>query len=626
MLLRVLLYGQSAKNNPLKGMVKKMSGILEAAAGATVPVLCVMIFASGGYFAALLRLYPFRRPCRLARVFFPAGRGLRDNLSSLKAMTLALAGTLGVGNIVGVASALVEGGRGALFWMWVSALFAAVVKYAEIVAAVRTRRCETIPGEGRVYHGGAMYYIKNRHAASLFAVLIIFGSFFIGNILQVKAAGEAVGTVFGVPEIYTSSLIAFVCCIILVGGGKRISGFTAVLIPLLALCYIGASLYIICREASALPSALASVLRDAVSPASVGIGGAGCTMWSAMRYGITRGLFSSEAGCGSAPIAHAEAHCHSPAEQGCYGIFEVFADTSLLCTLSALVIILSPDTALSAGGDYGTGIDLVIAAFSARLGSTAGLFISVSVALFALAALVCWAHYATEAIGYLRRCIRHEKERGESNTPTSRGIKGTLTPRDVKSTFAPHGTNRTLAPHGTKLPPDTGAADGVKYSLAAESSNNTKHGESYSGTCDKARNGAYGSRKKLLPRADAVYILIYCTAAALSVRISGSVIWSLADLSLAAMTIINLIALIPERKQIAALTFRVFSRRRYKRLYRDNETAAARKSPMGTAAAHKNSTAAAAASRNTASAAASHTENTRFEQRRVLCAHSEKNG
>ena len=599
-----------------------MSGILEAAAGATVPVLCVMIFASGGYFAALLRLYPFRRPCRLARVFFPAGRGLRDNLSSLKAMTLALAGTLGVGNIVGVASALVEGGRGALFWMWVSALFAAVVKYAEIVAAVRTRRCETIPGEGRVYHGGAMYYIKNRHAASLFAVLIIFGSFFIGNILQVKAAGEAVGTVFGVPEIYTSSLIAFVCCIILVGGGKRISGFTAVLIPLLALCYIGASLYIICREASALPSALASVLRDAVSPASVGIGGAGCTMWSAMRYGITRGLFSSEAGCGSAPIAHAEAHCHSPAEQGCYGIFEVFADTSLLCTLSALVIILTPDTALSAGGDYGTGIDLVIAAFSARLGSTAGLFISVSVALFALAALVCWAHYATEAIGYLRRCIRHEKERGESNTHTSRGIKGTLTPRDVKSTFAPHGTNRALAPHGIKLPLDTGTADIAKHNEAPVGTRCS----ACIGTCDEARNGAYGRRKKLLPRTDAVYILVYCSAAALSVKISGSVIWSLADLSLAAMTIINLIALIPERKQIAALTFRVFSRRRYRRLYRDNETAAARKSPMGTAAAHKNSTAAAAASRNTASAAASHTENTRFEQRFVLCAHSEKNG
>ena len=467
-----------------------------------------------------------------------------------------------------------------------------------------------------------MYYIKNRHAASIFAVLIIFGSFFIGNILQVKAAGEAVGTVFGVPEIYTSSLIAFVCCIILVGGGKRISGFTAVLIPLLALCYIGASLYIICREASALPSALASVLRDAVSPASVGIGGAGCTMWSAMRYGITRGLFSSEAGCGSAPIAHAEAHCHSPAEQGCYGIFEVFADTSLLCTLSALVIILSPDTALSAGGDYGTGIDLVIAAFSARLGSTAGLFISVSVALFALAALVCWAHYATEAIGYLRRCIRHEKERGESNTPTSRGIKGTLTPRDVKSTFAPHGTNRALAPHGIKLPLDTGTADIAKH-------NEAPVGTCCSaciGTCDEARNGAYGRRKKLLPHTDAVYILVYCSAAALSVKISGSVIWSLADLSLAAMTIINLIALIPERKQIAALTFRVFSRRRYRRLYRDNETAAARKSPMGTAAAHKNSTAAAAASRNTACAAASHTENTRFEQRFVLCAHSEKNG
>ena len=196
-----------------------MSGILGWAADTTVPMLCVMIFASGGYFAVLLRLYPFRRPCKLARVFFPRGRGMRSSLSSLRAMTLALAGTLGVGNIVGVASALVEGGKGALFWMWISALFAAVVKFAEIVAAVRTRRSEFLPGTGTVYHGGAMYYIKNKIAASGFAVLVIFGSFFIGNILQVKAASEAVGNVFGVPEIYTSSLIAFICGIILVGGG-----------------------------------------------------------------------------------------------------------------------------------------------------------------------------------------------------------------------------------------------------------------------------------------------------------------------------------------------------------------------------------------------------------------------
>ena len=291
------------------------------------PWMLVLLVGTGVFLTIRLKAYPWRNLGFALRAVFQKTKGRRGSgdISPFQSLMTALAADIGTGNIVGVSTAIYIGGPGALFWMWVSALFAAVVKYAEIVAAVRTRRCETIPGEGRVYHGGAMYYIKNRHAASLFAVLIIFGSFFIGNILQVKAAGEAVGTVFGVPEIYTSSLIAFVCCIILVGGGKRISGFTAVLIPLLALCYIGASLYIICREASALPSALASVLRDAVSPASVGIGGAGCTMWSAMRYGITRGLFSSEAGCGSAPIAHAEAHCHSPAEQGCYGIFEGFA-------------------------------------------------------------------------------------------------------------------------------------------------------------------------------------------------------------------------------------------------------------------------------------------------------------
>ena len=511
-----------------------MSGILGWAADTTVPMLCVMIFASGGYFAVLLRLYPFRRPCKLARVFFPRGRGMRSSLSSLRAMTLALAGTLGVGNIVGVASALVEGGKGALFWMWISALFAAVVKFAEIVAAVRTRRSEFLPGTGTVYHGGAMYYIKNKIAASGFAVLVIFGSFFIGNILQVKAASEAVGNVFGVPEIYTSSLIAFICGMILVGGGKRISGFTAALIPLLALCYIGASLYIIISEAAALPSALAAVLRDAFSPASIGIGGTSCTMWGAMRYGITRGLFSSEAGCGSAPIAHAEAHCHSPAEQGCYGIFEVFADTSLLCTLSALVILLAPDSSLSAVGD-GTGIDLVIAAFSSRLGDTAGLFISISVAQFALATIVCWAHYATEAIGYLRRS-RHERSRKRNRADMqSDGTKS---------------QQSSEAQHGYTDPRRTGS--GKRHTSAG-----------YCGTSDTAIFPR--SRKKLLPRTDALYIAVYCSAAALSVKISGSAIWSLADLSLAAMTIINLLALLPERQQIAALTFREFSRRRYKR-------------------------------------------------------------
>ena len=479
-----------------------MNRILEGAASALVPLLCVMIFVSGTYFAAALRMYPFRRPGRLARVFFPGGRGWKESLSSFRAMTLALAGTLGVGNIVGVASALVQGGRGAIFWMWISALFATVVKYAEIVAAVRTRKCRTLPGRGKVYHGGAMYYIKSGAVSSLFAALIIFGSFFIGNIIQVKAASEAVGAVFGVPQIYTSSLLALICCAVLIGGGKRVSGFTSVLIPTLALCYIGASLYIIISDISLLPSALSSILHDAFSPVSVGIGGAGCTVWMAMRYGITRGLFSSEAGCGSAPIAHAEAHCHSPAEQGCYGIFEVTADTGLLCTLSALVILLSPDAGVASQSYDGTGIELVINAFSSRFGSTAGLFISLSVALFALATLVCWAHYGTEAIAYLRgkRKSRADKTGGEP-------------PRF----------------------PSACSVTGV-------------------------------GRGRGLPAADAVYILVYCTAAALSAKISGEAVWSLADLSLAAMTVINLPALFPERKLIAAETFRIFARRRYKKL------------------------------------------------------------
>ena len=377
------------------------------------PLLPILIFGAGIYFAFALRFFCLTHPAKFLRVFFPKkekkNKADKDSISPFKAVTLALAGTLCVGNIIGVSAAIMAGGFGAIFWMWCSALAAMMLKYAEIVLAVKRRvKLPDDKGEEK-FHGGAMYYIKNSVLSAVFAVLCIASSFFLGNIIQIKAASDAINGTFGVPPFIVGCVLALLCAIIIGGGVHNISDFTVKIIPVLSALYIAASLYIIIINSSRIPEAMHRILADAFTPeASVG-GIGGFILCRSMRYGITRGLFSNEAGCGTAPIAHAEADTKHPAAQGCWGIFEVFTDTILLCSMTAFVVIFAFDSVgQSCIGDT-SGMLLAVKAYSLYLGDSAGMFISLSTAIFALATLVCWSHYGLEGVWYISRIIKKKK-------------------------------------------------------------------------------------------------------------------------------------------------------------------------------------------------------------------------
>ena len=385
------------------------------------PLLPILIFGAGIYFAFSLRFFCITHPVKFLRVFFPKKekelKRDKDSISPFKAVTLALAGTLGVGNIIGVSAAIMTGGFGSIFWMWCSAIAAMMVKYAEIVLAVKSRI--KLPDDKGVekFHGGAMYYIKNGIFAAIFASLCIASSFFLGNIIQVKAAADAINSTFGVPPLIVGCVIALLCAIIIGGGVHNISDFTVKIIPVLSALYIAASLYIIIINGSRIPEAIHRIFADAFTPeASIG-GIGGFLLCRSMRYGITRGLFSNEAGCGTAPIAHAEADTKHPAAQGCWGIFEVFTDTILLCSMTAFVVIFAFDSVGQSCITDTSGMLLAVKAYSLYLGDSAGMFISLSTAIFALATLVCWSHYGLEGVWYISRIIKKKR-----NTPINFGM------------------------------------------------------------------------------------------------------------------------------------------------------------------------------------------------------------
>lgn len=385
------------------------------------PILPALIFLSGILFAFKLRFFNIVHPIRFIKALTSNENSAERNckeaeqensekISPFKALTLALAGTLGVGNIAGVSTAILLGGPGAVFWMWISAFAAMLVKYAEIVLAMVYRRKEEGHNKENIYHGGAMYYIKNGKASLFFALLCLIGSFSLGNIVQIKAATDALTASFKINPPVIGIIAAIITFVIIGGGVKSISDFTFKLIPLLSCMFIAISLVIIFKNAAMIPEIFSKIIHDALNPISAASGISGYILSPAMRYGVTRGLFSNEAGCGTAPIAHAEADTNIPAKQGCFGIFEVFADTILLCTMTALVILISynrPENFILS--DTG-GMTLALKAYEYELGKAAGYFISISSAFFAIATIVCWSHYGIEALRYIiKRCGMSEK-------------------------------------------------------------------------------------------------------------------------------------------------------------------------------------------------------------------------
>lgn len=371
---------------------------------AITPILLLLM---GLYFSFKLGFFYLRHPIKMIRSMLQKPK--KDGISPFRAVTLALAGTLGVGNIAGVASSIAIGGFGSVFWMWVSALVAMVLKYAEIVLAIAHRRVEN--GE---YRGGASYYIYDFFASkdkkffgkmlgALFAILCIANAVTMGGMIQSNAISSSFDGVFHLPEWAVGAVVAILCIIVVSGNAKWVSAFSEKTVPIMTVGYILLSFAVLSVKHELIGEAFAVIFKDAFSFNSAAGGILGFFMSRGLKAGCMRGLMSNEAGCGTAPTAHAAAECKSPAAQGFWGIFEVFVDTILLCTLTALVIIVS----ILSGGDAlqfsGDPMMMAIKAYSSVLGSWSEYYMTVSVFLFAFATIVCWAHYGKESIVYLTK-------------------------------------------------------------------------------------------------------------------------------------------------------------------------------------------------------------------------------
>ena len=324
---------------------------------------------------------------------------VKKGISPFQAVTTALAGTMGVGNIAGVATALAGGGAGAVFWMWVSAFFGMMTKYAEIFLAVKYR-----VGDGKGgYRGGAMYYIEkgtgSRRLACVFAVLCALCSLGIGNLTQINSASHAMRESFGVPAFLSGAIAAGIVSLVICGGVRRIARVTEIIIPFLTIVLLCFSIIILYRNHAYIPPALNMIISGAFGPREATGGIAGYGVSQAMRLGLARGVFTNEAGLGSAPIAHACADCVSPRHQAAWGVFEVFVDTLVVCTITALVILTANGGAL-----LGSGLDgaaLTSAAFESAFPGVGAGFVAIAIAFFAIATMVGWSFYGESALRYL---------------------------------------------------------------------------------------------------------------------------------------------------------------------------------------------------------------------------------
>lgn len=319
-----------------------------------------------------------------------------EGVTSFQAVATALAGTLGVGSVIGVATALAIGGPGALFWMWISAFFGMMSKYGEVVLAIVYRRRQ----KDGSYLGGPMttleYGCHLRWLGVVFALLCLFASFGIGNITPVNTITMALRTYLPIPAVIIGIVTAFVVGAIILGSARRIMRFNEIVIPIISLVYIIACVYLIFIHANHLWPAIMEVWHGAFS-LSAGVGGiGGFTISKAMHYGISRGVFSNEAGMGSSPISHAAVAHVNAVEQGFWGIFEVFFDTIVVCTLTALVLLTSG--LLSQNLD---GITLAVACFEQGFGPLGGMLFAGSIVAFAIPSILGWYYYARECIRYL---------------------------------------------------------------------------------------------------------------------------------------------------------------------------------------------------------------------------------
>lgn len=374
------------------------------------PVMLVLLVGTGVYLTIRtggiqVRYFGFILKNTIGSLFAKKGKDHGANLSPFQAVSTAMAATVGTGNIAGVTGAIFVGGPGAVFWMWVSAFFGMCTKYSEIALAMKYR----VKDENGVYKGGPMYYIENglgknwKWLAVIFAILGGLASFGIGNIAQSNEIAGAMESLMGINPMITGIILAVIVAIVILGGVQRIGQVTSLLVPFMACFYILAGIAVILLRITHVPAALAQIFTSAFSFEAVGGGVMGYAIMVAMRQGFARGVFSNEAGLGSAPIAHATSSTEEPAEQAIWGVFEVFVDTIIICTITAMTILLSGlELGADALSNYASNGAAAAAAFNQVLpGIIGGKILEICLLFFALSTILSWSYYGERCFGYL---------------------------------------------------------------------------------------------------------------------------------------------------------------------------------------------------------------------------------
>ena len=374
------------------------------------PIMLALLVGTGIFLTVRLHFLPWRNLVYAIRMIFRHRDEHEGDISPFQSLMTALSATVGTGNIVGVATAMVLGGPGALVWMWISAAFGLSTKYAESVLAVKYRETNSV-GE---MSGGPMYAmkygIKNKFAgralAFLFALFVTLASFGIGNMTQANSIAAALSHSYGVPSYVTGAVIMVLALAVLIRGIRSIGKVSSVVVPAMAAFYFVTAGIVIVVNIAAVPAGIVEMFRMAFSFDSVagGVGGSiVASMLTSMRWGVARGVFSNEAGLGSAPIAAAAARTDHASRQGYVNMTGTFFDTMIVCMLTGLVICSSGvlGTINPATGELFSGAELTIAAFSTVFGDYGKLIISISLSLFAFSTILGWEYYGEKALEYL---------------------------------------------------------------------------------------------------------------------------------------------------------------------------------------------------------------------------------
>jgi alanine or glycine:cation symporter, AGCS family len=373
----------------LEKIIGTLSGIVWG------PPMLILLVGTGLYLTIILKGMQFRALPHAFKLIWSKDHGHEGDISHFAALMTALAATVGIGNIVGVATAITMGGPGAVFWMWMTGLVGMATKYSEAVLAVKYRE----KGEHGM-RGGPMYYLSKGVGlpwlGTLFAIFTACATFGIGNMTQANATAKIFEATFHIPVAATGIVLTLLTGLVILGGIKTIGKFTSFLVPFMIFGYVGVSLTVLFIHIDQIPHAFGLIFGSAFSPSAATGGFVGATVAAAMRFGIARGVFSNESGLGSAPIAAAAARTNDPVKQALVSMTQTFIDTLVVCTMTAMVILTATSWTKGVSAS-----ELTSASMAETLGSTGSVMVAIATALFAYSTLIGWNYYGEKAIEYL---------------------------------------------------------------------------------------------------------------------------------------------------------------------------------------------------------------------------------